>query len=71
MTSDLFESSDFAKKLKPAIKALCNELDKIYPGISEKVYEKGDEMWHFKERIFMCVYIELIITGYIKPEDFE
>jgi hypothetical protein len=52
--------------ITPAVNALCAELEKIYPGITNHQYENADEDTTFFSRLRMGVYIELIKAGFIK-----
>lgn len=56
-------SDDYQKYLanvSPAICAMLAELDKVFPGISMKQYESGDQPCYLHDRMAMALYIEFI-----------
>lgn len=57
---------EYPESVKAAVKALCEELEKAYPGIADERYESGDNEWTFTERMEFGLYIELVKAGKVK-----
>jgi hypothetical protein len=60
------EYEKFIKTTTTAIMLLCKELEKHYPGISNKEYNDGNCVTTFAKRMQLAVYMELIKSGEIK-----
>lgn len=50
------------------VEALMNELEKYFPDVRTKKYEKGNSYWVFSERMELGLFLELIFSGYITYE---
>lgn len=64
------EIEDHIKNITEAVQALCDSLEKNYPGITNKVCMKGDNQT-FAQRMLMGVCIELQVAGLFNKEQKE